>query len=831
MKADAPSDSDSRLLSPCLVTAKRIGLPVFDPIMNQGARVSRRVTFAAVVIAIAWRLSAAITVTGRVVDENNAAVGQARVTFHLPAGDAVALSDPTGAFSISLPRPGKYTARAEHDGFFPLNDFSVEIDASSRELHLTMNHVREVVESVKVSESAASVDIDKIAAERKLSGLQVIDIPYTQSRDLRSALTLMPGVVKDPGGSLHFDGGAEGQTLYLLDGFNLSDPLTGKLNTKLSVESVREIDWASGRYSPEFGKGSGGALAIRTDMGDDPWRYSATNFLPGFDTRNGFHLGTWAPRFNLSGPIKPGRVWFSGHLDFSYSQPVVPGLPRGQDRTQIFEGSNLVRVQANLTPSQILFGDFLVNAIDAPRTGLDALDPMSTTADHRSHTWFGSIKDQIYLSRGMLLEVGYAENWNYLRVLPQGNAFYQITPFRRGGNYFVDSSQRSRRGQLLANLFLPAMGKHQLKAGMDVDRLRYSQDQRRTGIDVYDMSGALVRQTTFFGNGALTQHGLEASWYAVDDWKIRPDLLIQYGIRQDWDELLHQAAFSPRASVAWAPFGSRSTKISAGYAIARDATPLELFARPNDQYSIATFASGPPILTAFVNTTGSLKFPMYQNWTTAFERRLPYGMDFKVTGLRKRGQDGLAYVPIGGGFYNLTNARRDAYDAVEVAFHHRFAEQYEWMASYTRSRAYSNNVLDVSLNQPLEVFDNSGRVAWDAPNRFVSWGYLPTRWKSLAVGYALELRSGFPYSQVNELGQIAGPVDFGRYPTFFTLNLHPEWKFGALGYRWAFRAGVNNLTDHRNPTVVQAIPGLPPRFFGSEGRHFVIRVRWLGKSL
>jgi len=774
---------------------------------------------------------AEITVTGRVVDENNAAVAQARVTIHGDSGDFTVLSDPTGGFSASFAESGHYVAHVERDGFFPLKDFAIDVQDDTREIHLTLNHVREVVESLKVSATTSGVDVDKIAAERKLTGLEIIDVPYTGSRDLRAALTLMPGVLRDANGELHFDGAAEGQTLYLLDGFNISDPLTGKLNTRLSVEAVRTVDWSSGRYSPEFGKGSGGALAIRTDMGDDPWRYSATDFLPGFDTRRGLHLGTWGPRLNVSGPLKPGRVWFTEHLDFEYSQPVAPGLPRGQDRTQIFESSNLTRVQANLTPSQILFADFLFDYTFAPRTGLDALDPISTTSDRRSRTWFGSLKDQIYLRRGMLLELGFAEDRNYLRLLPQGSAFYQLTPVVRGGNYYVNSMQESRRGQFLANLFLPSLGKHQWKTGLDVDRLNYSQNLRRTGIDVYNLSGALVRQTVFGGSGRASQGGFETSWYALDDWRIRPDLLIEYGIRQDWDELLRRAAFSPRVSVAWAPLGSKDTKFSAGYAVVRDATPLQLFTRPRDQSAIETFPLGPPLVTSFEIANPNLKFPLYQNWTAGMERRLPHRIDLTVTGIRKRGENGLAYVPMNVGQYNLTNHRRDAYDAIEFATHQRFGEAYEWMASYTRSRARSNAVFDVTVDQPLQILDNTGPLSWDAPNRFLSWGYLPTRWRNWAVGYALDARTGFPYSQVNDMAQVEGAINSQRFPMFFSFNLHPEWKFNALGRRWALRGGLNNLTNHENPTVAQTIPGVPVRFYGSERRHFVFRIRWLGKSL
>lgn len=811
---------------------------------------------------------AAISVNGRVVDETSAAIDQARVTLRFADASATGiystLSDPTGAFTLSLPAPGRYLASVERDGYFPLKDHAIEIMAEiagisgeTQEIHLTLSHEREVFQSVNVNASPAGIDVDKTSAERKLTGVEIVDIPYVPTRDLRMALTLLPGVIEDQAGGLHFDGGAENQTLYLLDGFDVGDPLTGKLNTHLSVESVRSADWVSGRYSPEFGKGSAGALDIHTDMGDNPWRYSATNFIPGFDTRTGLHLDTWEPQFNLSGPIVPGRAWFSDHLDADYAVPVVPGLPQGQNRTQTFQTSNIARGQVDLSPSNILFVDYLVNYTLVPENGLAALNPVSTTTDQRARIFFVSAKDQIYLTRGMLLEVGVALDSGYMRSSPQGSALYGITPFGNQGNYYINSAERSRREQFLANLFLPSFewhGHHQWKTGTDLDRLNYWQNVDRTGIEVYNVSGMLARQTAFGGSGWLTQPGLERSWYVLDDWKVRPNLAVEMGARQDWDELLRRPAVSPRVAASWAPFGSKDTKISAGYAILRDATSLQLFARPHDQYGIDTFfnldgsvASG-PLLSVFEITDPHLKVPLYQNWTLGLERRLPGKIDVTGTYLRKRGSDGLAYTNLlteappppaliaaygtnqFGGVYDLTNSRRDVYDAVEIAARQRFGEGYEWMVSYTRSRAWSSAVVDMTVDQPLQVLNNSGPVSWDAPNRIVSWGYLPTKWRRWALAYAMEARSGLPYSVVNGTGQVVGGVNSQRFPFYFSMNVHPEVKFTLFGVRWAVRGGFNNITDHENPTVAQTIPGLPVRFYGSDKRHFVFRVRWLGKE-
>jgi hypothetical protein len=48
----------------------------------------------------------------------------------------------------------------------------------------------------------------------------------------------------------------------------------------------------------------------------------------------------------------------------------------------------------------------------------------------------------------------------------------------------------------------------------------------------------------------------------------------------------------------------------------------------------------------------------------------------------------------------------------------------------------------------------------------------------------------------------------------------------------ALRGGFNNITNHKNYTIVNNILGGPGflTYYGSDGRHFVVRIRWLGKE-
>jgi len=149
-----------------------------------------------------------------------------------------------------------------------------------------------------------------------------------------------------------------------------------------------------------------------------------------------------------------------------------------------------------------------------------------------------------------------------------------------------------------------------------------------------------------------------------------------------------------------------------------------------------------------------------------------------------------------------------------------------------RSAARSNSTLDISVDAPQVVPNNSGPLAWDAPNRLLSWGYLPTFWKNWAWAYLVEWRTGFPFSILGEDGRVVGQANADRFPDFFEANLHLEYRLGFLGYRWAVRFGVNNVTGRRNADVVNNMMGAPNflAFYGGYGRAGNLRIRWLGKT-
>ncbi len=773
------------------------------------------------------------------VDENETPVSQARIA--VAAGEVSrATSGPTGLFSVPLAGPGDYLVNVQREGFYELRDHPVHVDALN-EVTLVLTPIREVFQSVNVNETPSRVDTGQTALERTLTGTEVNDVPYPSSHSLRNSMKLIPGVVQEQNGALHFEGARESQMLYTLNGFNIGDPLTGSFDTRLAVEGIRSLEFLSGRFSPEFGKGSAGVLAIHTETGTDEFHYTATNFIPGLDTHNGFHLGNSRPRFGLSGPIRRGRAWFADNFDAQYDQAFVES-PAGQNQYSSWGGSNLLHTQVNVTPSNILFVDFLVNFSLQNRVGLGVLDPVETTTTKRAREYFGSVRDQMYFGHGLLLEVGYAHNYFFARQIPQGNEIYKQGPKGRSGNYFVDSTQQTTRDQLLANAFLPAFqlaGTHQIKIGGDLDRLGYSARFRRTGFEQIGFDSEPLSRTTFQGSGVFRRPSAEASSYILDTWRLRKNLQVDLGVRQDWDELVRQVTLSPRVSFAYSPFASGNTRISGGYAITYDATNLALFSQPLDQQSVTVQCNplctdaSPRTVTAFVIDNPHLKAPRSVNWSGSVDRQLPHHIDASVNYLWRHTGDGLTYARKADGILHLTNLRRDAYHSASVIVRQSLAGGYEWMASYTRSRATSNAVLDLSVDQTMQAQSNFGAMPWDVPNRFLGTAYLPVpRFKEWAIAVLADARSGFPFSVVDLSGHVVGAVDSQRYPTNFDLNLHLERRFTFHGYRFALRGGFNNVLDRLNPTAVNNTFGSQHflQFYGHEGRHFVARIRFFGRA-
>ena len=820
------------------------------------------ITFGALLaLCLTVRATAGVNITGRIADENGLAIASAKIELRIaPSAPAfTATSDVAGAFSLRIETPGEYLIHAERPGFFVYNGRS-DLREGSSQLHLTLNHLQDFFQSVDVAYSPPLIDPDQPAEQKQLNSVEILEVPYPSSQDLRYALPMLPGVLQDVNGAVHVNGGASGQTNYTLDGFNISDPVSGEFHARLNIEAVRSVDLDSSRYSADKDHGSAGSIDLKTGMGDDIWRFGATNFVPSVSSEGGLHIDKWTPRIVVSGPLDKGRSWFYNAFDTFYDVNTVSQLPRGQNRSRDMTASDLTRLQVNLSPSNILTGSLLYNYIDRDRTGLSIFNPVSTTINSRDSLYFASLKDQIYFASGALTELGFASSRVYSRLSPQGNQVFDILPIGERGNYFEALTQHSDREQWTANTYLPAMhrlGTHQLRFGADVQRSGFDQSASRNEYRVLREDGSVARSVGFIGNGFTTKTSSQSSEFVEDRWSPATALMIEAGVRADWDDIVHTFQLSPRFSAAYAPKWLGGTKVSAGAGMFHDALNLGILGR-QDQVSVSSFYDPTgqlirgPVDTSFIVNPGVLRVPRSRILSFTVEKKLPFELYGKASVIDRVGENGFSFVPDPlpsagqvpvGGVYELRNWRNDRYDAVELTLRRSFGGKFQWVGGYTRSSARTDSVVNYSLENPIFGHQAPGPLPWDAPDRFLTWGWAPLPKsilpQSLAflvrdtdVAYLLEYRTGFPFSVVNDEGFLVGRPESIRLPAYFDINLHFERRFRFLHYQWAWRVGVNNLTNNGNPNVVDNNVDSPTYLTYGRGqrRAINVRLRFLGKS-
>ena len=70
----------------------------------------------------------------------------------------------------------------------------------------------------------------------------------------------------------------------------------------------------------------------------------------------------------------------------------------------MIRGSNLLKVQANLTPANILIGGLLFNDYHSPYDGISSLTPQQSTVKRDTIAWLPYVRDKWSFGDGALLD-------------------------------------------------------------------------------------------------------------------------------------------------------------------------------------------------------------------------------------------------------------------------------------------------------------------------------------------------------------------------------------------------------------------------------------------
>ena len=385
--------------------------------------------------AMAYAQTPSAHLHGEVFDENGSPISGAEIALISPQGEKyLSYSNVTGRFDFSPVNCAEYQLTANKPGFFRISK-SFTLTEGENDILLVMNHESEIHERVEITSAVQEINPQSTSNESSLVAREITDIPVPSTHNFRSSLPALPEVLEDNANQIHIAGGRENEIQFILDGFDIGDPVTGRLTARLNVDAIRLMQAESGHYASQYGNGGTGILALETAVGDDRWRQTLTNFIPEVKIQDGLRLGNWYPRYTVSGPLSRGRMWFSEALSLQRNAHIFQELPKNADTITQWSGDNLIRAQVKLTPTNILQGGFLYNQQYGSHLGLTPFSSVETTTTLRSHRLFFFLKDQTWTKR-TYYEVGVAGDLGVESTLPAGNQTYIVTPVGTSGNYF-----------------------------------------------------------------------------------------------------------------------------------------------------------------------------------------------------------------------------------------------------------------------------------------------------------------------------------------------------------------------------------------------------------
>lgn len=789
-----------------------------------------------------------------VVDETGLRVPQAQVVIEQAGQPPLHIATDYAGRCSWIPRSAAaYSIRVDKIGFY--QSAQTGLDPDEKSLRVVLTHEQVVQQSVNVHASTPGIDPEQISDKKSLDLPEIVNVPFPTDRDIRNLLPFTPGVVADIYGQVHVAGGETFMTLDTLDGFDMRSPVYGTLDMRVSTDAVRSIDTETTRYPVEYGRATAGVIAFTTGMGDNQFRYNATDFVPSFRSQKGIHFDTLEPRITFSGPIVRNRAWFFDAIDTEYDNNYVPELPPGADTNHLARAGNLIKLQENLGQRNSLTAGLLFNDFHSPYDGLSAITPQQSTDNHDIVAWLPYARDQQSFKNGLMLDTGFGVMRYREGFEPHGAIPYDVTPELPSGSYFENETTRSQRIEAYENVFLPPRhwaGAHQFRAGVDLDQIGFNENVALAPIYYLREDRTLLRQSVFPSFAPFARHNVEIGAYVEDRWTPRNGLLIEPGLRFDWDEIVRRPLFAPRLAMAYSPPGAgNSTKLTAGIGEYYEHTEPEYLTRAltgirYDTYFAAdgVTPTGPPLETQFVSNSNTLREAHALNWSAGLEQKLPEQVYFGANYIQKRLSDEFVYAnPLGDGALSgtwlLTNQRQDHYASIEVNARRTFAGDYTLFGSFTHSSARTNAALDYIPSMPILGPQQSGPLAWDVPNRILSWGWLPA-WapklpsvkKNWDFVYTFQWNTGFPFDSITANQQLVGLPGSHRFPDYLSFSPGLEWRFHFRGKYFGLRGLFENATNSQDPYVVFNTVDSPQYLTFSQplGRAFTTRIRLIESS-
>ena len=799
--------------------------------------------YAALVVFIVSSLGAAQqsvtsgTLSGRVQDAQGAVVSGVTVTAtHLETNHQLTTtSDAEGRYRFPYLRTGDYDLKFEALGF----------ETMTKQLTVLVGQTLDLPIKLTVAGLTAQVDIGgtdvpivetvRTQITETIRPREINELPLNGRNFLDLAL-LIPGVSPTntgsnqrfaetsavPGQGISVAGQRNLYNSFIVDGVSANDDAADLTGTYYSEEVIDQFQIVTSGGIAEFGRTSGGVVNILTKSGTNDWRGGLYGFIRNqrFDARNPIaptkDLLTQAQYGGtISGPVRRDRTFFFSNFEQTrrnYStvitidpatvdsinnrlgavnyggQLISTGVvPASFDTTNFF-----TRIDHNINSRNQLsarYSLYHINAVNSRNVGgLNAvsrgtgLNDTDQTVQVSNVTTFNArtlneARFQYTNSRldapvndtvGPAIGISGIANLGIATFSPQGrdiNLFEAVDNvstqrgahmFKAGGNFLYNR----------VNIFFPGAleGVYQFTSMSNF------------------LSGNYLSFQQAFGVPSQFQSNPNVGVFAQDEWRVRPDLTINAGLRYDLQFLPDPIQtdtdnVSPRLGIVYAP-GDRKTVIRASYGLYYDRLPMRATSnalqRDGSKYIVVQLSPGQPGAPVFPNILSvqpatlptkpnitridpDIESSYSQQANLQIERELPGNAVVSVGYLHVRGLHlilsrnvNVPTVPASAGIPNLgrpdpnwgniarfESSGKSNYDGMVVSYNQRATRWASLRVSYTLSKTIDDagNFFFSSVQNNFDINDDRGLSDNDQRHRLVISGSLEAPEQNKATGF------------------------------------------------------------------------------------------------
>lgn len=544
--------------------------------------------------SLAQRVNADLT--GRVLDQNGAAVTNATVTARNlgTSAERTAQTNDAGDYLLRELPPGRYEITVEAPNFSKalVRDLELNIGTAS-----TLNFdlkPGQITETVEVAASGLLIETTRSDLADVVTPLQVQTLPLL-NRTFSNLSVIAPEArpvgnfdpTKTRIGSVAFSGGDGRQVDVNVDGGDNKDNVVGSLLQNFAYESIQEFQVLQHRWTAESGRSVGGIVNVVSKSGSNEFhgslfaqfRDEKLRKLDFFEKQSAAANPNFRkPDFqrqevggSLGGPIRKDKLFFFGSYERFRERSInlvppnalaqlqaIPGAaPEAGIPTPYDDNLATVKIDHKIDADQTMFYrySFQKNSSPNDQIGVPANADLTNgnTNNNKIHSFVTNHTWTVSPTKVNQWVFHYQDFKNaILGVTDRPNMIFPSVTTGRNPN--VPQSTEERKIQLRDD-FTWLAGNHGLKMGLNYINTRFggffffgAQGYQFTWFDdpltirnntngLYPQGFATpgaVRRITFSDGEATHEQQLDQlAFYIQDDWKVTPRLTLNLGLR--WD--------------------------------------------------------------------------------------------------------------------------------------------------------------------------------------------------------------------------------------------------------------------------------------------------------